>query len=121
MGWRDYISGLKDRKTGRERRKHQRIRTSLSVISGSTGPGERRHVLLDVSRGGGLLSPNLDLSEQTETMLRLEGGKSASVTVVRQSAAGTAIMFDDSTDATGLIADLVNLARIAGPCHPEPH
>lgn len=119
MGLKSYIWGLKVRKSGQDRRKHPRIRTSLSVLSGESATEEHRHVLLDVSRSGGLLSPNLDLPEEGTTILRLEGGKSAEVAVVRQSVAGTAVMFDTRPESAGLINDLLNLARIAAPCSPE--
>jgi hypothetical protein len=76
-------------------------------------------MLMDISRSGALLSPNIDLPESTEVDLRLAGGQSARVTVVRQSTVGTAVAFDGAAMESALVSDLVNLARIAGPCRPE--
>lgn len=75
-------------------------------------------MLVDVSAGGALLSPNLDLPERTTARVRLAGGQSSDAIIVRQSVAGTAIMFFGDQQG-GLAEDLINLARIAGPCRPE--
>lgn len=114
MVWRRYISRLTGRSGGQDRRQYSRYKTSLSVLASAADFEERRHVLVDVSTSGALLSPNLDLPENVTATIRLAGGQSAEAVVVRQSAAGTAVRFSGTPGTGGLPEDLVNLARIAG-------
>lgn len=119
MGWKSHISRQGSSGSGRERRAHARFRTSLSVLAGGGQLAERRYIMIDVSEGGALLQPNLDLPEHANAEIRLAGGRSAEVRVLRQSTAGTAVTFAGKGDDSGLIADLIDLARISGPCRPE--